>query len=328
MSALDLPPCPASLKQIQHYLKTASEHDARDIVIAYWCRLYALQLGLKIDKSSPDAKKLLVGLMDWLEKTKTQQKDNEAVLHDIPAQAHLENYALKLFLWADSQDRAANFNKNVVKAFYTAGMIYDVLDTFGEPTEEVQQNKKYAKWKAAYIHNCLKNGETPVPGPMAEEGEENFDEPSSSNAKSPTSGGFGGFPQPSSGSFDQPSSGLPYPVPGGNGSTGIPLIPKPPSLDDEESKPRPLSPSELLEFEKPVTPAPAPSKPVPVNPVPPESITSKATSNTGMQLAPEQLTKAQKYCKWAASALNYDDVPTAVTNLEKALHLLKTGEEL
>lgn len=70
-----------------------------------------MQLGLKLDKSSPEAKKVLVSLMDWLEKTKSAQKDNEAVAHDIPAQAHLENYALKLFLWADSQDREANFNK-------------------------------------------------------------------------------------------------------------------------------------------------------------------------------------------------------------------------
>lgn len=75
--------------------------------------------------------------------------------------------------------------RNVVKAFYTAGMLYDVLDTFGDPSEEVQQNKKYAKWKAAYIHNCLKNGETPVPGPMDDE-MENPDIPSSSNVNTPT----------------------------------------------------------------------------------------------------------------------------------------------
>lgn len=54
--------------------------------------------------------------------------------------------------------------RNVVKAFYTAGMIYDVLTTFGELTDEAMQNRKYAKYKAAYIHTCLKNGETPVPG--------------------------------------------------------------------------------------------------------------------------------------------------------------------
>lgn len=28
------------------------------------------------------------------------------------------------------------------------------------------QHRKYARWKAAYIHNCLKNGETPQPGPI------------------------------------------------------------------------------------------------------------------------------------------------------------------
>lgn len=42
--------------------------------------------------------------------------------------------------------------------------MFDVLSVFGELTEEVIQNRKYAKWKAAYIHTCLKNGEVPVPG--------------------------------------------------------------------------------------------------------------------------------------------------------------------
>lgn len=28
------------------------------------------------------------------------------------------------------------------------------------------QHRKYARWKATYIHNCLKNGETPQPGPI------------------------------------------------------------------------------------------------------------------------------------------------------------------
>lgn len=54
----------------------------------------------------------------------------------------------------------------MVKAFYTAGMIYDILQTFGDLSEEAEQNRKYAKYKAAYIHNCLKNGETPIPGKM------------------------------------------------------------------------------------------------------------------------------------------------------------------
>lgn len=36
---VQLPSCPASLRGIQHYLKTATEHDGRDAVISYWCKI-------------------------------------------------------------------------------------------------------------------------------------------------------------------------------------------------------------------------------------------------------------------------------------------------
>lgn len=52
-----------------------------------------------------------MALMDYLEKEKKRLGDNEAITNDVAAQAHIENYALKLFLWADGQDRAAQFNK-------------------------------------------------------------------------------------------------------------------------------------------------------------------------------------------------------------------------
>lgn len=74
-------------------------------------RLYALQNALKLDKKSDEAKLLLMALMDYLEKEKKRLGDNEAITNDVAAQAHIENYALKLFLWADGQDRAAQFNK-------------------------------------------------------------------------------------------------------------------------------------------------------------------------------------------------------------------------
>ena len=36
--AAGIPPVPASFKQLQHYIKTAAEHDARDPVVAYYCK--------------------------------------------------------------------------------------------------------------------------------------------------------------------------------------------------------------------------------------------------------------------------------------------------
>jgi len=57
------------------------------------------------------------------------------------------------------------FIRNIVKLFFTAGLLMDVLSVFGDVSEEITNTQKYAKWKATYIHNCMKNGETPTPGP-------------------------------------------------------------------------------------------------------------------------------------------------------------------
>ncbi|XP_069688869.1 vacuolar protein sorting-associated protein VTA1 homolog [Periplaneta americana] len=321
MSA-QLPPCPASLKAIQHYLKTASEHDQRDPVISYWCRLYALQMGLKIDRKSDEAKVLLTGLMDWLETQKRTMADNEAITNEVAAQAHIENYALKLFLYADSQDRAANFGKNVVKAFYTAGMLFDVLTTFGELTDEVLQNRKYAKWKAAYIHNCLKNGETPVPGPL--EGDEENEDNAMNQDVAGSSGlqeDFAGAAGTSGMGFIKPS-GFDSPIPPAS-NTYVP--PTTPNHTPYAGGFSPYNPTSAL----PTTPNNGSMDSVPsfgsYNPM------SSGNGETGPEgrakLNAQQITKAQKYCKWASSALNYDDVPTAITNLQKALKLLQTGDD-
>lgn len=46
---------------------------------------------------------------------------------------------------------------------------------------------------------------------------------------------------------------------------------------------------------------------------------------SNVTLTAEQMAKAQKYCKWAGSALSYDDVKSAIDNLQKGLRLLQTG---
>ncbi|XP_032881896.1 vacuolar protein sorting-associated protein VTA1 homolog isoform X2 [Amblyraja radiata] len=148
-----------------------------------------MQTGMKIDSKTPECRKFLVKLMDQLEIMKKQLGDNESITQDVVGNAHIENYAYKMFLYADTEDRAGRFHKNMIKSFYTASLLYDVLTVFGELTEENIQHRKYAKWKAAYIHNCLKNGETPNSGPLGMETEfENEDDvslPQSSDSNNP-----------------------------------------------------------------------------------------------------------------------------------------------
>jgi len=280
--ALNLPPCPAALKPIQHFLKIAIEHDSRDVVVAYWARLTALQKGLEIDKSSPEALAILLPLMEWLEGQKKVHKENDAVVNEVVASAHIENYAMKLFLYADKSDRAGNFTKSVVKSFYSAGILFDVMQCFGEVTPEVAHYRKYAKMKAAYIHNCLKNGETPIAGPLTGEDDE---EPEEGGA------GAGGQDQ----SQDQGFAGGFVPA-------------QPPAPAPSASTARP-PPQEVGGFQ-PAAPAP-----------------TAATPGGAATLSIDQIGRVQKLCKYAISALDYQDTPTAIENLTKALHMCQTGEE-
>ncbi|XP_034936087.1 vacuolar protein sorting-associated protein VTA1 homolog isoform X2 [Chelonus insularis] len=323
----DLPEIPASYKSIQHYLKIAQEHDSRDPVVSYWARLYAAQTALGLSrKKTPEETAFLISLMNWLEETKKELRDNEAITNEVAAQAHLENWALKLFLYADKNDRASNFSKNVIQSFYTAGMLYDVITIFGELTEEAAQNRKYAKWKASYIHNCLKNGETPVPGPLDQNNDnpaepENKDdfEDLNQNESNVEPKVENETVEPSSDQENEEANVRPpadnsefSSVPHFTNSADVPSTPQTPSVPSSESN----------IFNPTLTPTTPPIMPD-YSSVP----QTGATTTGNVNLSSEQMLKAQKYIKWAGSAINYEDITTAVENLQKALHLLTTGQD-
>lgn len=174
----------------------------------------------------------------------------------------------------------------MIKAFYTSAILMDILQQFGELSEDLLAKRKYAKWKAAYIHNCLRAGDIP------------------------TSGG--------------PNEHL----------KNVIDTSKPPGEEDSLLvKPRLLNPDdfEKNDYVVPPEPAPAPSPVTPVVPqaqpfTPPTPSVSTPTAQTG-DVNAGAIQKAQKYCKYATSALNYDDVNTAILNLQKALNLLQLGKE-
>lgn len=296
--------------------------------VAYWARVYSLQLGIKAAKQ-PDEKAFLMTLMDWLENVKKHNKDNESITVETVGQAHLENYAHKLFTYADQQDRASNFGKNVVKAFYSSAMvkilkiflsfptifsnlfsfqIYDIISTFGPLSEEAAQCKKYASWKAAYIHNCLKNGEAPHPGPLPVEGEDELNDAAAGGSNPAPSGSFGWNSNPDQ--FQPQSPQVPYQPPAQNYQPQPPMDSGLPfHLPDPPKDPEPKHPGGFVPYNPSTSNLP---------------VVSSGGSETR---SPEQIAKAQKYCKFVVSALNYDDVPTAIDNLQKCLRLLQTGED-
>ena len=147
------------------------------------------------------------------------------------------------------------------------------------------------------IDRCLKNGITPTPGPP---GEQPFEDEATG-------------PAPPVGFNIQP----PDPIPG-------------PSYNDQPTDP----PTNYWDqTAQPTKPTPKPRHTAP----PPQDTSSydqyggeesqPPSATTGIQLGPHEVTKAQKFCKFASSALEYEDVQGAIEYLEKAMKLLKTGKD-
>lgn len=187
-------------------------------------------------------------------------------------------------------------------------MLLDVCEQF-DLSEEMNEKRKYAKWKAAYIHNCLKTGDKPIPGAP---GEHENTIVSVNDLD------------------DEERAKFSLNNPGANGATGptgfnIPPDNVPPKPEDTFSAPAPASSPVTPSVQPDPVPFPKPQPATPVTPVAPS--TTLLPSSGSVSLGPDQIQKAQKYCKFATSALNYDDVKTAIENLHRALNLLQTGSE-
>lgn len=141
-----------------------------------------------------------------------------------------------------------------------------------ELNEEIAQQKKYAKWRAAHLHNCLRTGEPPQePAPKPEEQHLNELEHEE---------------------FNVPNSSM-----GTNLNQRV--------SPAEETKPTSIGAGY-------VSPAH-------------HEVPMYHQESQSPALNAEQMAQAQKFCKYASSALTYEDIPTAIDNLEKALQLLKSG---
>ncbi|KAB5534267.1 hypothetical protein DKX38_017353 [Salix brachista] len=160
-------------KLLLPYLQRADELQKHEALVAYYCRLYAMEKGLRIPQNerTKTTNSLLISLMKQLEKDKKSLKlgpeDN----------LYLEGFALNVFGKADKQDRAGRADLSTAKTFYAASIFFEIITQFGELQPDLEQKQKYAVWKAADIRKALKEGRKPNPGPPVDD--ENLSIPSS-----------------------------------------------------------------------------------------------------------------------------------------------------
>ncbi|KAJ6333294.1 hypothetical protein OIU77_009208 [Salix suchowensis] len=128
-------------KLLLPYLQRADELQKHEALVAYYCRLYAMEKGLRIPQNerTKTTNSLLISLMKQLEKDKKSLKlgpeDN----------LYLEGFALNVFGKADKQDRAGRADLSTAKTFYAASIFFEIITQFGElqPDLEQKQNGVY-----------------------------------------------------------------------------------------------------------------------------------------------------------------------------------------
>lgn len=302
-------------------------------------KLHAVQqaLGTKLHLTDNEVAAFVGALLDEVESLKVSNEtliseQGQAILNDEDvAQAYVENFALKVFAKADKDVYNKTSGKGTVQTFIAAATFLDLLKIFQNPLEkDVADKIRYSKYQATRIIKAIKNGEDPnlYDPPAVEKEEERVDElldqkQTEVSEEAEEDQSEPQFSLPSAASHDpsaEPRSSVSS-NPVGNG--GLPSVPSfspdraPPSVSAEHVTPS-YSPS----------PPPPPVVPVVQQPaVPtPQAVHGHHMTQQEVQTLmneTEVIASAQKHAKFAISALNYEDMTTAVRELTAALDLLK-----
>jgi len=289
---------PPSLKSQQHMWAISFDFEKRAPLTCYYIRLFVLQESMKIDKSTPEAKKFIISVMDNLEIVKKDLQDvtEPAGLRDIMTQA------CKLLAAAEKMDHAQSYSKNIVKCYFSAALLFESLNVFENYDNSQVDKARFAKWRSTYIHQCLSKGEQPSP-PEKDDGDDELESELEKELAE---------------------------LDGLNGNLGGDLSVQRPTQQN-------LSPQlpSVRAPQRPVEPKPQNFNPPQQNfnqPQqhfnPPQQNFSQPQQSSYPKLDKTQIERFKKLLKFSTSALEtYSDSPGAMEQLEKAMNLLRTGQE-
>lgn len=338
---------PNELKKIQAVVRRAEELDRDKVnpesrIVAYYCRQYAVHIGIPLAGNDAGAKTCLGHLLEQLEGEKEAMdqftREEAAFL--------CRKFATDIFDKADFEDREGKANKNTAKTFYAAATFLQILEQFYSPdAAESGDNRArdrkqilYAKWKATDILNAIKEGREPAPGAYDPEEEEEevpaSDEEAEKDEEKPADNAHALSNEheklPPVAPFSPPAAPTTRIAP--------PPVPPPPYVppsDDEEMTPPPVYPArddeskdETMTFSvpPPEDPLPPPRLPPPPRraaaPAPSSDIFSNKGSKSHGNVSKAQLADATELTRFAMAALEDRDVELAAERLQQALHCL------
>lgn len=260
-----------------------------DKKVAYYCRLYAVQEGLKLDARSAAVNAALGDAMEKLERTKPS-----LTLDAEQDELHCEAFAIKIFSKADEADRAGARGLNTAKSFYAASIFFEMLRQFDDLERDIEEKQRYAAWRAGVLTKAARSGTTPPPPPGEDQDAERKDDEASASTSAPDA--HSSAPSAPPAHFQPPP---PPPPPHAQFVGGAP-----PGVAHVHAKVT-KSPVTKAQFENVV----AGKAPPGISPI---------------KVDIGSIADAQRHAKNAVSALGFDDVSTAINALRQALKILET----
>ncbi|KAL6759310.1 Vta1 like-domain-containing protein [Haematococcus lacustris] len=150
-------------KAVVPFLQRAQEIANVDPKVAFYCRMYAVDQALQLEKRHKDINGLVASTLASLEKSKlTLTLDQESDRY------HCESFALKIFSNADRTDRAGRADVNTAKAFFAASFFLEILNQFGPLDADLLGKQRYAAWRATEIRKAIREGRPPLPPPSSD----------------------------------------------------------------------------------------------------------------------------------------------------------------
>ena len=301
------PPADPHVKALQPFLQRAEELKGADPKVAYYCRVFAMEEGLKVSDKSGEMIATLGSLMETLERT----KPDAGLVSPEEDCAYCENFALRIFAKADALDRGGGAGRpktaKTAKMLYVASVFFEILHQFpNAPDEDTLAKQRYAAWRAGELSACAREGKIPPPPPgEAETPDVSETDPSKTRAAEGDAVGC---------RLEGDADGVDAPPPPPAAYTPPSAPPALPDVSEMEARPRARGDADAREVTRVGTSfaiAATPSPPARLPPV-----------NYAEGIGVASVAEAQKHAKFAVSALGFEDVPTAIENLRKALALL------
>lgn len=288
---MDLNGVPNSLKYVVPFLRLAQNYENRDKFITYNCKIHAFQLAIKNGLSSSEEKTFIGSQLAKLEKDKELlMKNNEFAeffSNKLAGSSYLENHAQTILDWCDNQIDNNSVNKSVVKGYYTCGLLFELIDELEQNSHDIKQKKIYSKYRASITNKALITGNLSILQ-QSDKSEETY-----CNKE----GFFSLQKDVDNFSFDQTSTSNLFLHNATNHNNNHHNFSY---FDNNKDNMRSTSTVTPSYYE-----------------------TAYTSSNITTKVSDFTIKQVQKNCKSIVSALNFEDVPTAIKILKESIDLLE-----